>query len=155
MRASTAQSTVSMTRDEDRNWVRFLPGGIAQTGLGSIQPPIPCIPRTSSPGVKRSKHEVDHSPPSGTEVKNASSYTSIPPYAFIPWSLIKHTDKFNLIQAIQLTGSGLGVPSRANNPSLKNSLSPLQQRLHWSRSGYGPTAGCCKVRFINNYFAVQ
>jgi hypothetical protein len=32
-----------------------------------------------SPELKRPGREVDHSPPSGAEVKNSSRYTSIPP----------------------------------------------------------------------------
>jgi hypothetical protein len=89
--------------------VRCLPGIIVQTGLSPTQRPIQCLPRTSSSGVKRPRDEVDHSPPAGTEVKNVSSYTSIPPYAFILQSVIKHMDKFHLTRAIQLNGSGLGA----------------------------------------------
>jgi hypothetical protein len=46
-------------------------------------------------GVKRPKHEADHSPPPNAEVKNAWSYSSIPQYAFIVWCLVKHSDNFN------------------------------------------------------------
>lgn len=35
--------------------------------------------RRSFPGVKRQKREVDHSSPSGVEVKNEWNYTSTPP----------------------------------------------------------------------------
>jgi hypothetical protein len=33
-------------------------------------------------------------PPSSSEVKNAWSYASIPPYAFMAWCLLKHRDNF-------------------------------------------------------------
>jgi hypothetical protein len=37
---------------------------------------------TLSLGVKWPEREADHSPPSGTDVKNAWSYTSTPPIGF-------------------------------------------------------------------------
>jgi hypothetical protein len=48
----------------------------------------------SSPGIKRLKREADHSLPSRAEVKNARSYTSIPPYVFIAWYLLKYKANF-------------------------------------------------------------
>jgi hypothetical protein len=42
------------------------------------QPPIQWVPGTLFLGVKRPDREVDHSPPSSAEVKNAWSYTSTP-----------------------------------------------------------------------------
>jgi hypothetical protein len=42
-----------------------------------------------SPGIKRPERETNHTPPFSVEIKNAWSYTSIPPYAFTAWSLIK------------------------------------------------------------------
>jgi hypothetical protein len=47
--------------------------------LGPTQPPIQWVPGALSLGVKRPGREVDHSPPSSAEVKNACSYTSTPP----------------------------------------------------------------------------
>jgi len=44
--------------------------------------------------VKQLGHEADHSPPSRAEVKNAWSYTSTRPYAFMAWYLVKHRDSF-------------------------------------------------------------
>jgi hypothetical protein len=49
--------------------------------------------RSSSPEVKRSGSEADHSPPSRAEAKNAWSYTSTP-YVFKAWCLVKHWDNF-------------------------------------------------------------
>jgi hypothetical protein len=43
-------------------------------------------------GIKRPGRETDQSPPSSSEVKNAWSYTSIPPYVFKAWCLLKHRD---------------------------------------------------------------
>jgi len=43
----------------------------------------------SSPGVERPGREADHSSTSSAEVKNEWSYTTIPPYAFMGWYLIK------------------------------------------------------------------
>jgi hypothetical protein len=39
--------------------------------------------------------EVDHSPPSSAEVKNAWSYTSTPQNVFMAWCLVKHRYNFN------------------------------------------------------------
>jgi hypothetical protein len=50
---------------------------------GTTQPPIQWVPEDLSPGVKRSEREVDHSLPTGAEVKKTWIYTSIPPYAFM------------------------------------------------------------------------
>jgi hypothetical protein len=52
---------------------------VLRVTLGPTQPPIQCVPRALSRGVKRPGREADHSPPSSAEVKNAWSYTSIPP----------------------------------------------------------------------------
>jgi hypothetical protein len=61
-----------------------------------------------SPGVKRQGCEADHSPPSSAHVKNAWIYTSTPPYVFMVWRLIKHTDNFFFYFASHL---GLGLPN--------------------------------------------
>jgi hypothetical protein len=44
--------------------------------------------------VKWTWHEADHSPPSGAKVKNVWSYTSILPYMYMAWYLIKHRENF-------------------------------------------------------------
>jgi hypothetical protein len=58
--------------------------------LGPTQPSIQQIQEVPSPGVKRLGREADHSLPSSIEVKNARSYTSIPPYVFMTWCLVKN-----------------------------------------------------------------
>jgi hypothetical protein len=62
--------------------------------LGPTQPPIQWVPEALTLRVKWPGREADHSPPSNTEVKNAWSYTSAPPY-FMAWYLFKHMDNFN------------------------------------------------------------
>jgi hypothetical protein len=44
----------------------------------STQPPIQWVPGALSPGVKQPEREVDHSPPTSTEVKKMWIYTSTP-----------------------------------------------------------------------------
>jgi hypothetical protein len=66
----------------------------SRTALGPTQPPIKWVSRALSLGVKRLEREADHSPPSSAEVKHAWSYTSIPPYVFMVWCLVKHRDNF-------------------------------------------------------------
>jgi hypothetical protein len=56
--------------------------------LGPTQPPIQCVPGAIPPGVKRSGHEADLSPPTSVEVKNTWIYTSILPYTFMAYYLI-------------------------------------------------------------------
>jgi hypothetical protein len=46
--------------------------------LGPTQLPIHWVPGILSPGIKCPGRKVDHSPPSGSEFKNAWSYTSTP-----------------------------------------------------------------------------
>ena len=41
-------------------------------------PSFPCVPEIISPGIKWPERQVDHSPPSGAEVRNEWSYTSTP-----------------------------------------------------------------------------
>jgi hypothetical protein len=47
--------------------------------LGSTQPPIQWVPGTLSLGVKRQRHEADHSLPTSGEVKKMWIYTSTSP----------------------------------------------------------------------------
>jgi hypothetical protein len=57
----------------------FLFTTVSRTALGSTQPSIQWVPGVLSLGLKLPEREADHSPPSSVEVKNAWSYTSIPP----------------------------------------------------------------------------
>jgi len=41
-------------------------------------------------GYRVPGREADHSAPTNDEVKNAWSYTSIPPYVFMAWCLVKY-----------------------------------------------------------------
>jgi hypothetical protein len=50
------------------------------------------VPGVLSLGVKRPGREADHSPPSSAEVKNARSYTSIPPLRL--HGVVEHRDNF-------------------------------------------------------------
>jgi hypothetical protein len=52
---------------------------MSRTVLGPTQPPIQWVLGSLSPGVKRPRHEADHSPSTSAGVKNAWSYTSTPP----------------------------------------------------------------------------
>jgi hypothetical protein len=56
----------------------FLFTAASRTALGPTQPPIQWVPGAPSLGVKWPGREADHSP-SSSAVKNAWSYTSIPP----------------------------------------------------------------------------
>jgi hypothetical protein len=60
--------------------------------LGLTQLIIQWLPR-----VKQSGCEADNSPPSGVEVKNAWSYTFIPPYVFMAWCFVKDRDDFTFL----------------------------------------------------------
>jgi hypothetical protein len=61
----------------------FFFGTVPKPALGPIQPAIQWILGALSPGIKWLEREADHSPPSNAEVKNAWSYTSTLPYAFM------------------------------------------------------------------------
>jgi hypothetical protein len=55
----------------------------SRPALRLTQPPILWVSRSSFAGVKQPGHEDDHSPPSGTEVKNEWSCISGPLHAFM------------------------------------------------------------------------
>jgi hypothetical protein len=65
---------------------------------GSVAHPAsyPMGTKGSFPGGKAAGAWTDHSPPSSAEVKNVWSYTSIHPYVFMVWCLVKDRDKFTL-----------------------------------------------------------
>jgi hypothetical protein len=58
----------------------FLLSTSSKPDLGPIQPPIQWVPGVLSPGAKWPGREVDYSPPTSAEVKNAWIYTFTPPY---------------------------------------------------------------------------
>jgi hypothetical protein len=58
---------------------------MSRPAVGPAQPPIQWMPRTSSPGVKRTESDAGQSPPLSTQVKNPWSYISITPYIFTKW----------------------------------------------------------------------
>jgi len=61
---------------------------------GPTQPHIQWVPRSLSPGVKRSGRKADYWPPGSVEIKNAWTYNSTPPYVFVVWCLIKYRNNF-------------------------------------------------------------
>jgi hypothetical protein len=60
----------------------FLFSIASRPAQGPTQPPIQCIPRAHSLGVKRLEREVDHLPLSSAEVKNGEA---IPPPSMSSW----------------------------------------------------------------------
>jgi hypothetical protein len=70
-----------------RNKFTF-PFTASELALGPTQPSIQRVPGTPSPGVKRPGRENSHLSPASAQIKNAWSYISTPPYAFITLCLI-------------------------------------------------------------------
>jgi hypothetical protein len=72
-------------------------------------------------GIKFLRREDYHSSPSFAEIKNAWSYTSISPYVYMAWCLIKHNDYFTFLvwklNVVKFAGSTKGIrraePTRA------------------------------------------
>jgi len=73
----------------------FLLVTASRPALEPTQYPIKWEPGVVSLEVKRSVSEVDHSPASSAEVKNAWSYTSIPQYVYMVWCLVKQWMRVN------------------------------------------------------------
>jgi hypothetical protein len=61
-----------------------------QTYSGAHPASYPVGTGVLSPEIKTPEREADHSLPSSDEVKNSWNYTSIPPYVFMAWYLVKH-----------------------------------------------------------------
>jgi hypothetical protein len=75
----------------------FLFATASRPALGPTQPSIQWVAGDISPGVKRPGREADHSSLSSAKVKNAWSYTSTSPYAFMAWCLVKHRDNVRYV----------------------------------------------------------
>jgi hypothetical protein len=82
------------TRPRDgRSGVRIPVGAmdvsLRNVQIGSRSPPSPLSSehRGSFQGLSQLEREVNYSPTSSAEVKNEWSYTSVPPYAFMAWTL--------------------------------------------------------------------
>jgi predicted membrane channel-forming protein YqfA (hemolysin III family) len=74
----------------------FLFATASRQALELTQLPIQWVLGALSPGVKWLWCEVDHLPPSGPNIKNEWSYTSIPQYMFMAWCLVKHRTTLHL-----------------------------------------------------------
>jgi hypothetical protein len=61
---------------------------VVQTALGWTRPPIQWVLAALSPGVKQQGREADHSPLASAKIKKMWIYTSTPPHAYMPQSLI-------------------------------------------------------------------
>jgi hypothetical protein len=73
----------------------FLLSTASRPPLGLAQPPITWVPGALSLGVKRPGPEADHSPPSGSEVKNGGAMHPLPhTSSWCVAQLIKHTENF-------------------------------------------------------------
>jgi hypothetical protein len=89
-------------------WVRFLAGAgnfslrhSVQTGSGAHATSYTMGTGESFPlGVKRSRREADHSPPSSPKVKECVELTSTPQYVFMAWRLVKDRDSFTFIRSL-------------------------------------------------------
>jgi hypothetical protein len=57
---------------------RLLYSTASRPVLGPAQPPIRCVPRALSPGVKRQGREAGHSPPSSAQVKDGGAIPPLP-----------------------------------------------------------------------------
>jgi hypothetical protein len=61
----------------------FLFSTSSRPALGSIKPPIQCVPGALSLEIKRLGRDADRSPPASAEVKKMWIYTSTPPSVFM------------------------------------------------------------------------
>jgi hypothetical protein len=61
----------------------------SRQALGDTTPPIQEVAGLLTPGVKTPEREVDYSPSSSAECKNAWRYTYTSPNVFTAWCLIK------------------------------------------------------------------
>jgi hypothetical protein len=70
----------------------FLFATASRQALGPTQSPAQGVSGVNWPG-----REGDYAPPRSAKFKNEWNYTSIPPYRFMAWCLVKHTDNFTLL----------------------------------------------------------
>jgi hypothetical protein len=86
--------TEPCSRCKKPGWAFLRPNRHTMENLFRKRIILPCriqwVAVALSPGVKRPGREADHSPSPIAEVKNAWSYTSIPPYVFLVWCLVKY-----------------------------------------------------------------
>jgi hypothetical protein len=61
---------------------------VVQIGSGAQSASYPMGTGSSSPGIKQSGREADHSPPTSAEVKKMWIYISIPPYTYTRTNLL-------------------------------------------------------------------
>jgi hypothetical protein len=62
----------------------------SRPALGSIHPPIQCVPGALSPGIKqRQGREADHSSPCSADAKNTWFHISTSQYTFKVWCSVK------------------------------------------------------------------
>jgi hypothetical protein len=79
-----------------------------QTGSGAHPTSHPINTGNLSPGVKRPRHEADHSPPAIAEVKKMWIYTSTPPYAFMAYFTL-------LVYLVMLTATARNLSEQSRN----------------------------------------
>jgi hypothetical protein len=86
-----------ISRNAQRSAVisKFLYNPPVKQYLEPTQPPIRWALGALPLGVKQLGRESDYSPPSSAVVKKTWMYTSIPPYVFIAWYLVKHRNNFS------------------------------------------------------------
>jgi hypothetical protein len=98
-------------------------------------------------GIMRRGREADHSPPSIVEVKNAWSYTSILPYVFMAWCLVKDRENyFTYRDGMPLASAGLRVLAPSDRFTFDGSgeggwrRSGFESREHFECGGGGSLA---------------
>jgi hypothetical protein len=127
--------------------------GIA-TRLRAGRPPIQWVPGALSLGVKRPEHEVDHSPPSSAEVKNAWSYTSIPLYVFMAWCLVKHRDNFTFFTFTTASRQALGptqTPIQCIPVTPSHGVKRLGRETHHSPPSSAKVKKCVALYLYSPY----
>jgi hypothetical protein len=70
--------------------------------LGSMEPPIQWVPVGHFLRVKLQWREAKHSHPTSAKVKKVWIYTSIPPYGFVAYCLVKHKENITFYFSLGL-----------------------------------------------------